>query len=136
MRITPITALALILVGAATASQPRAWGLDFETEEVRFQSGGNTLAGTLHRPVKPGPHAALVLVLGSGPMDRAYGGVGTALARYFARHGFACLSWGPRVTEGKEWLAGAQADRPFTTGARAWPARRSGSWSPGRRRGV
>jgi pimeloyl-ACP methyl ester carboxylesterase len=93
MRVKSFAAIAPVLIVAMTASRPRAWGLDFETEEVRFQSGGNTLAGTLHRPVKPGPHAALVLVLGSGPMDRAYGGVGTALARHFARHGFACLSW-------------------------------------------
>jgi pimeloyl-ACP methyl ester carboxylesterase len=33
------------------------------------------------------------MVLGSGASDRTYGGVGPALGRHFARHGFACLAW-------------------------------------------
>jgi pimeloyl-ACP methyl ester carboxylesterase len=35
----------------------------------------------------------VLLVLGSGAKDRAYGGVGTALAKHFARNGFACMAW-------------------------------------------
>jgi pimeloyl-ACP methyl ester carboxylesterase len=63
------------------------------TEPVRFASGDNVLAGTLYLPRTPGPHPAVALVLGSDPVDRTYGGIATALARHFARHGFACLSW-------------------------------------------
>jgi pimeloyl-ACP methyl ester carboxylesterase len=64
-----------------------------EALEVRFRHGENLLAGTLFRPGKPGPHPAVVLVLGSDRVDRTYGGVGTALGKHFARHGFACLAW-------------------------------------------
>jgi pimeloyl-ACP methyl ester carboxylesterase len=35
----------------------------------------------------------VALVYGSDPADRTYGGVGSALADHFARHGFACLAW-------------------------------------------
>ena len=49
------------------------------------------LAGVLYRPEGTGPHPAVALVLGSGPTDRSYGGVATALGRHFARAGFACL---------------------------------------------
>ncbi len=42
------------------------------TEEVRFSNptDGDTLAGTLTLPATPGPHAAVVLITGSGPQDR------------------------------------------------------------------
>jgi pimeloyl-ACP methyl ester carboxylesterase len=63
------------------------------TEEVRFHSGGNTLAGTLVLPGTPGPYPAIAFVLGSGPADRTYYGMAPHLWRHFARHGFACLSW-------------------------------------------
>jgi uncharacterized protein len=62
-------------------------------EEVQFQHGDNRLAGSLFRPKIPGPHPAVVLILGSGAQDRAYGGVGTAVARHFSRDGFVCLVW-------------------------------------------
>jgi RNA polymerase sigma factor (sigma-70 family) len=62
-------------------------------EEVRFRHGDDSLCGTLYRPGGAGPHPAVALVTGSEPSDRAYGGVGTALGRHFARHGFACLAW-------------------------------------------
>jgi pimeloyl-ACP methyl ester carboxylesterase len=63
------------------------------TEQVRFRHGKNLLAGILYKPAKPGPHAAIALVLGSGAQDRHYGGMGAALGNHFARRGFACLAW-------------------------------------------
>jgi uncharacterized protein len=62
-------------------------------EEVHFRHASDLLAGTLFLPQKAGRHPAVILVLGSGAQDRAYGGTGTALGRHFARHGVACLSW-------------------------------------------
>jgi dipeptidyl aminopeptidase/acylaminoacyl peptidase len=63
------------------------------TEEVRFRSGGNTLAGLLVLPQKPGPYPAIAFILGSGQADRTHYGVAPHLWRHFASHGFACLSW-------------------------------------------
>ncbi len=66
---------------------------DMVTVDVQFQHQDNRLAGTLTLPNRPGPHPAIVMVLGSGEQDRVYGGVVPALARHFARHGFATLAW-------------------------------------------
>jgi pimeloyl-ACP methyl ester carboxylesterase len=60
--------------------------------EVHFTDGDHRLAGTLFLP-REGRGVALALVLGSGAQDRAYGGAATALARHFARRGYACLTW-------------------------------------------
>lgn len=67
----------------------------FVEEEVRFQSGDVTLAGTLIRPEGPGPFPAVVLTHGSGLFTRD-------LPRYrswgylFARHGVAALIYDRR----------------------------------------
>jgi hypothetical protein len=66
---------------------------DAVSVDVQFQHRDNRLAGTLTLPKGPGPHPAVVMVLGSGEQDRVYGGVIPALARHFARHGFATLAW-------------------------------------------
>ena len=64
-RVSP-TALLLILV-VSTARAAPAVG----EQEVTFRSGEVTLAGTLLLPAIPGPHAAVVLVHGSGDGPRA-----------------------------------------------------------------
>jgi pimeloyl-ACP methyl ester carboxylesterase len=74
-------------------SAPQLGRQDGIVEDVHFPNGDSLLAGSLFRPDGPGPHPAVVLVLGSGARDRAYGGAGTALGQHFARHGFACLAW-------------------------------------------
>jgi pimeloyl-ACP methyl ester carboxylesterase len=79
--------------GPAVPAVPKPGGQAVVAEDVHFRHGGDLLAGTLFRPGAPGRHPAVVLVLGSGPQDRAYGDVGTALCRHFARRGFACLTW-------------------------------------------
>ncbi len=61
--------------------------------EVGFRHGGDQLAGSLYLPSGPGPHPAVLMVLGSGVATREYGGVVPALALRFVRSGFACLSW-------------------------------------------
>jgi pimeloyl-ACP methyl ester carboxylesterase len=65
----------------------------FTVEEVSFSHGTDRLAGVLSRPNTPGPHPAVILILGSGAEDRDYGGVGPALREHFARHDVACLAW-------------------------------------------
>ena len=62
-------------------------------QDVEFAHRADRLAGVLYRPPGPGPHAAIVMLFGSGPVDRQYGGVGPALGNHFARAGFACLAW-------------------------------------------
>src|SRR5207302_3677364 len=63
------------------------------TEETQFRHGDHVLAATLYRPPGLGRHPAIALVLGSGPVDRTYGGAGLKLGEHFARAGFVCLTW-------------------------------------------
>ncbi len=82
--------------GGCTPRPPAAptdAGGEAAVEEIAFSHGDHRLAGSLYLPAGPGPHPAVALVYGSDPTDRAYGGVGTALGRHFARHGVACLCW-------------------------------------------
>jgi pimeloyl-ACP methyl ester carboxylesterase len=72
-------------------------------EEVTFQSGDHTLAGTLTLPSAPGPHPAIVFVSGSGPQDRDEAlGAGIAirpfrlLADALTRAGVAVLRYDDR----------------------------------------
>jgi len=61
--------------------------------DVQFRHGDDVLAGTLYGPAGPGRHPAVALVYGSGKETRDYDGMGSTLARHFARNGFACLTW-------------------------------------------
>jgi uncharacterized protein len=68
---------------------------DVRGEDVRFKNGEISLAGTLVRPLSPGPHPAVVLVHGSGPAGRTddrYRSYGT----FYARHGIAALIYDKR----------------------------------------
>ncbi len=60
----------------------------YEQEEVSFESGEVTIAGTLLRPAAPGPHPALVMIHGSGGVTRD---VLRPFADHFARNGVAVL---------------------------------------------
>ncbi len=69
----------------------------YSTEEVIFPSGDIHLAGTLLKPLTPGPHPALVMLHGSGPATR------DSLAPFadiFARNGIAVLIHDKRGTGG------------------------------------
>ena len=63
------------------------------TEDVRFQSDGFDLAGSLVFPAGEGPFPAVVVVSGSGPQTRASTpGYGT-IRQKFGDAGFAVFSW-------------------------------------------
>jgi hypothetical protein len=75
----------------------------YDVEEVTFESGDVTLAGTLTLPPSEGPHPAIVLVSGSGPQDRDESlGAGIAikpfrlLADALTREGVAVLRYDDR----------------------------------------
>jgi pimeloyl-ACP methyl ester carboxylesterase len=69
--------------------------LPYREEDVRFQSGGFTLAGTLRLPLGKRRHPALFLLQGSGDADRQ---AESFYADYFARHGIATLVYDKRGT--------------------------------------
>lgn len=94
---------------------------------------GLLLAGTLTRPAGAGPHPAVLLLHGSGRLDRDAGtrrfrtGYGPALAAALAQHGIASLRYDRRgvgATPG-DWLATGFADnrRDAAAAVRALAAR-------------
>lgn len=62
-------------------------------DDIRFESGGLTLAGTLHRPEGAGPHPALVMLQGSGEADRDSDGYFPPIRDHFVANGIAVFSW-------------------------------------------
>jgi pimeloyl-ACP methyl ester carboxylesterase len=73
---------------AQTSLEP-AEHLDFSTENITFNSAGVTLAGTIFKPRHP--HAAIVLVHGSGQETRMVG-----MASLLAKKGIAVLTYDKR----------------------------------------
>ncbi len=69
--------------------------LPYKEEDVRFQSGGVTLTGTLRMPLTKGRHPAIFLLQGSGPVARDGEWF---YADHFARHGIATLVYDKRGT--------------------------------------
>ena len=67
----------------------------FRKEEIRFQNGAISLAGTLVTPLARAKHPAIVLVHGSGPQGRADWHY-RSLGDFFARHGIAALVYDKR----------------------------------------
>jgi len=84
-----LLALAAACGNLSSAEPSRAADM---VEEAGFRHRGDVIVGSLYLPRGVGRHPAVVLVLGSGPRDRDYGGAGPALGRHFARAGFACLA--------------------------------------------
>jgi pimeloyl-ACP methyl ester carboxylesterase len=80
----------------------------YKQEEVHFQNGATTLAGTLMIPTTKGPHPAILLLPSSGPATRDSS---RFLADRFARLGVAALIVDKRGTGGStgDWL-GASFD--------------------------
>ena len=62
-------------------------------DDIRFESGGLTLTGTLYRPAGPGPHPALVMLQGSGEADLDSGGYFPLIRDHFVQNGIAVFSW-------------------------------------------
>ncbi len=69
--------------------------LPANVREVEFKSEDATLAGTLLMPPTPGPHPAIVLLHGSGPLTRYSFG---PYPRFFASLGLAVLIYDKRGT--------------------------------------
>jgi pimeloyl-ACP methyl ester carboxylesterase len=67
----------------------------YATEPVGFNNGDVHLAGTLLRPLTPGPHPAVVMLHGSGPATRE---TLQPFADVFARNGIAVLLHDKRGT--------------------------------------
>lgn len=64
-------------------------------QQVEFTNGGTRLAGTLRIPVTGGPHSAIILLHGSGPLTRYSFGL---YPDFFASLGFAVLIYDKRGT--------------------------------------
>ena len=69
--------------------------LPYKEEDVKFQSGGVILAGTLRLPLTRIRHPAVFLLQGSGDADRE---AESFYADYFARQGIATLVYDKRGT--------------------------------------
>ena len=85
-------------------SPPTSVPAQYREEEVTFQNGDITLAGTLTLPPGHGPHPAVVLITGSGPQDRdedLYGfKIFGVIADHLTRHGIAVLRYDDRGVGG------------------------------------
>lgn len=106
----------LIIIGASGARRIVATRVPLEKRDVRVASGGVTLAGVLTLPAGPGPHPAMLMIQGSGPLTRrAPGQTGDLIAA----HGVAVLTLDKRGTGGSSgdwsglsheaWIADAGA---------------------------
>lgn len=62
-------------------------------EDVRFSNGDVHLAGTLISPLQRSKHPAIILVHGSGPLNREWM---LPFARFLVRHGIAVLGYDKR----------------------------------------
>ncbi len=87
-------------IGSVALRQPdgrteTARRIAVEAREVSFTSGDVKLAGTLLVPPTRGPHPAIVLLHGSGPLPRWSFG---PYPRFFASLGFAVLVYDKRTT--------------------------------------
>ncbi len=72
----------------------------YDSRDVTFANGLITLAGTLTLPRSAGPHAAVVLISGSGPQNRDEAVMGhrpfLVLSDYLTRQGIAVLRYDDR----------------------------------------
>jgi pimeloyl-ACP methyl ester carboxylesterase len=65
----------------------------YHSQEVRFNHGDHTVAGTLALPEHRGPHPALAMINGSGPSDRTDNGYNPPILDHFAQQGIAVLCY-------------------------------------------
>jgi len=88
-------------------------------EEVVFRHGDVSLAGTLIAPATPGPHPAIVLLHGSGPLTRHSFG---PWPRFFNSLGMAVLVFDKRGTGASTGVRiDASTGAPATLSARYYP---------------
>ncbi|GAA3441624.1 alpha/beta hydrolase family protein [Planomonospora venezuelensis] len=98
-------------------------------ERVTFRSGGLILGGTLALPAGPGPHPVVLIVTGSGPLDRDADhkrmplGVSRDLAHALARAGVASFRYDKRgvgESQGDFLAAGLSDNVADARAALAW----------------
>jgi hypothetical protein len=97
-----LATLAVFFIAPRSAAAPRrpqtpVPPLQYAVQEVAFDNAGSKirLSGTLTLPPGAGPHPAIVLIPGSGPVDRDGSVLGhqfyLVLADHLTRQGFAVL---------------------------------------------
>jgi hypothetical protein len=92
----------LTIVDASGTVRVVATRVPLEKRHIRISRGDITLAGVLTLPASPGPHPAMLMIQGSGPLTRrAPGQTGDLIAA----HGVAVLTLDKRGTGGSsgEW---------------------------------
>lgn len=91
--------------------------LPYDSEEVEFNNGGVTLAGTLTLPRQPGSHPAVVMITGSGPQNRdeeVFGfKVFRVLADHLTRNGIAVLRYDDRGVGGSSGTVAESTSEDF-----------------------
>jgi hypothetical protein len=102
-RIALLSALMILLLAACgTAVEREAMGTrsfgseEADVEEVRFRSGSFRVVGDLRMPVGEGPHPAIIMVHGDGPIERDDPRTRTTYLpakEIFLRNGYAVFSW-------------------------------------------
>ena len=95
----PRIGLTASLISEPKPASPENYVLEsdaYTKEEISFKSGDIILVGDLTVPKEKGPHPAVLLVWGPGPLSRDGLGMFTNLADYFASRGIAVLSFDKR----------------------------------------
>lgn len=87
-----------IFLQPTAGSESLAERVPLKEEQVTFQDGAVRLAGTLITPTTRGPHPAIILLHGSGPLDRYSFG---PYPHFFNSFGFAVLIYDKRGTGGR-----------------------------------
>lgn len=86
-------ALAIILGTATIPCGAAELPTGTVSQHVEFECDHHRLVGTLLLPPGDGPFAVAVFVHGSGPADRAAGGLYSPIFATFLRANVACLAW-------------------------------------------
>lgn len=123
-----------IVLSAVTLGLIR-WGRSPRLEEVRFQNGEVTLAGTLYVPSGTGPHPAVIFIHGSGDDSReTYRYYADILARrgiaglIYDKRGVAASTGSWRASPFSALADDALAGVNFLMGLSAIDAKRIGVW--------
>ena len=81
----------LLVATAGSSSEERA--MNWQEEEIRFETGRFDLHGVLVKPQSRGPHPAVIFIHGDGPINRTMLGYYIPIWKKFVEVGYACMSW-------------------------------------------